>query len=47
MRQATYTGRHPRGTSTRPLRALALDLATWAVALVAAYHLIMLDWTTF
>lgn len=45
MRRARYTGTHPAGTSTRPLRAVALDLAAWAVALVAAYHLIMLDWT--
>ena len=45
MRQATYTGRHPRGTARRPLPALALDLAVWGVALVAAYHLVMLDWT--
>lgn len=45
MRSARYTGRHARGTATRPLRALALDLAVWGVALVGAYHVIMLDWT--
>ena len=45
MRQAIYTGRHPRGTARRPLRALALDVAVWAVALVGAYRLVMLDWT--
>lgn len=45
MRAARYTGRHPRGTATRPLRALALDVAVWAVALFGAYHMIMLDWT--
>jgi len=46
-RHARYTGTHVPGTTRTTLRTLALDLATWAVVLVAAYHLVMLDWTTF
>lgn len=45
MRQATYTGRHPRGTARRPLPALALDVAIWFVAVVVAFHVVGLDWT--
>ena len=45
MRRARYTGTHVPGTSTRPLRALALDVALWFVAVVVAFHVVGLDWT--
>lgn len=46
-RTARYTGRHPRGTATRPLPLVARDVATWAALAVLVVGVLALDWTAF